>query len=518
MKKIFILLFILFINVYTFAFVFEGGLITETNRLIYKDQMLFIAGFSYLNDIVLNSNKFKVVKIPIGFRYGITPKIEFIGDIILNSQSSDFNNSPKGIERLNFGSRLQLNKLITTKFLLSVAGNNELYYAVDEIGGQIEVQSGFKLLLGYVNANVGYQFRGGDFSFDGFDTNTLSPIKRTYNNKSSLYYLASYNLPLMSNLSIFTEFCYKGKLNEASEKENYFNIGSKYELDEDIEIIAAVTKGISDGAPDLGINIQFNKYFGFNYYQAERRTRQPVPSREKFSVKEKPEVVIEDIKKRPAIEEKTTAETTEEKSLQKIKEKIKEIEQKNKGVQKEEKEVITAAPQKEAQILYCPNCGEQVPAESNFCPYCGFNLKNYKSQQSEKKEIIEDNKFIIKSEDEIKFNNYMEKGKIEFSKNNYKEAANYYKKALSINPINQVALYNTGVAYFYAEEYKTAKEYFEKAVSVNANDIDSLNYLAIIYNFEGNIQKAVDTFERVLRIDPKNQTAKANLERLGIYK
>lgn len=39
--------------------------------------------------------------------------------------------------------------------------------------------------------------------------------------------------------------------------------------------------------------------------------------------------------------------------------------------------------------MYCSNCGKEIPKESDFCPYCGTDLKEENSiEKSSKSENI----------------------------------------------------------------------------------------------------------------------------------
>lgn len=546
-KKNLILLSILFIlsNSTVFSYVYLGGLEVESNRVLSKDQFIWISGFSYLNDIKYLNTKFKVVRIPMTVKYGLTNKIEFQGDIVFNSQSSDFNESPRGLEKISFSTRTRLNSVITTKLSVSMLGDNDLYYGVDDAAAGIEVQTGFKLLNGNFFGNVGYTFRSGKFNYSDADP-TIPDIAKEFKNYFS--YGLAYNWPFKSDFSLCLEYLYKGKFIDDGEDNSSFNIGAKYELDEDIELVGAVSTGLTDGAPNVGITIMFNKYFGYSYYEPienQPQTQRPVRKKrpvieEEYASTPAPATTGATEKSVESVEPqsqtavaKSKAKVSDEERLNRIKEKMKALEQNKKPEEQPIAIVKPKIPKKEAApqqkkitLLYCPNCGEQVPTDANFCPFCGFNLQQYKNKteisdgkESIKKEAKPLNENVLSTTDESKFDNLMEKGKIAFHNNNYNEAINYFKKALTINPINLKALFNTAVSYYHAEEYQKAKEYFEKASSLNEKDVDSLNYLAWIYHtIDGNIQKAVDTYEKVLKIDADNQVARGNLERLGIFK
>ena len=132
----------------------------------------------------------------------------------------------------------------------------------------------------------------------------------------------------------------------------------------------------------------------------------------------------------------------------------------------------------------------------------------------------------------------------------FDKAIEQFKKALAINPNFPGALNNIGVCYGRIGEYSLAEQSFQKALSLKRDDVYAMNNLAIMYMETGNLDKAreyaemaVSTepsyanghltlgsvsatlgdferaereFSRVLELDPANQRAQQNLERVRL--
>lgn len=139
-------------------------------------------------------------------------------------------------------------------------------------------------------------------------------------------------------------------------------------------------------------------------------------------------------------------------------------------------------------------------------------------------------------------------GQILQKEGRFREAIAEYEKALALNPNFPSALNNIGVCYGRLKEYDKAERSFRRALTINAKDIFAMNNLAImfletrrfedareiatqavtvepnyangyltlgsIYATTGEHDQAEVAFRKVLEIDPSNQRAKTNLDRL----
>lgn len=515
MKILFLFFTLIYLMSYpAFSYLHLGGIETESHIILSKDMVLWNAGFMFLNDIEYNEEKFDVIRVPVTLKYGLTNKVELQGGVIFNSQSSDFNNSPRGVESIYLGSRFRLNQMLSAKIYMNISGNRKLYYGIDEISIGSEIQTGIKLLQGSLSINGGYISRSGKFLIE--NPYPLSPDTKEYENH--IYYSAVYNYPVFRELNFFVEYVDFGQSIEDSYKNIYANAGIKYEIADDVELIFYGTKGFEPGAPDLGVSFMFNKYFGYSYYSAsgiDIRQHQPDHSQPAERV---PLIVQSDekvLRAAQAFEEsfiKSLPHGGEDDIvLSSILDKIRQLE-----LMVEPKEA-TKKPEKDEQrqkpeLLYCNNCGEQIPPDSLFCPFCGQSLDDSKVKHSH---IPDDAQVSV--ENYALFSASMEKGRADFSKNRYDRAIHHFRQALKIIPTSVEALYNIGVAHFYAREYKESRQFFEQAIALAPNDVDSLNFLAWIYHIQGDIKLAIETYKKTLEIDPDNPVAKANLERLGIY-
>ena len=67
----------------------------------------------------------------------------------------------------------------------------------------------------------------------------------------------------------------------------------------------------------------------------------------------------------------------------------------------------------------------------------------------------------------------------------YNESIGYFDKALGIDPVNGLALYNKGLALFNLGKYNESIGYYDKVLAIDPEDVDSLNYKgAALTNWE----------------------------------
>jgi tetratricopeptide (TPR) repeat protein len=69
-----------------------------------------------------------------------------------------------------------------------------------------------------------------------------------------------------------------------------------------------------------------------------------------------------------------------------------------------------------------------------------------------------------------------------------------------------------------SKDWKLAIELNEEILQTYPDDIPTLNRLGIAYSMQGKSKMSVDSFKKVLVLDPKNQIAKNNIDRLKANK
>lgn len=139
--------------------------------------------------------------------------------------------------------------------------------------------------------------------------------------------------------------------------------------------------------------------------------------------------------------------------------------------------------------MKCPNCGGEINDNSNFCRFCGFNLRIIDASADKMfchncGNLIEiDSKFCnncgvkvesVKKEKSI--DDYLLEAKNEFELNNYENSNKLFLKALEIEENNKDALFGVIKSFFNLEEYGEVVLYSYKYIKLDANNIDVLNF------------------------------------------
>ena len=88
----------------------------------------------------------------------------------------------------------------------------------------------------------------------------------------------------------------------------------------------------------------------------------------------------------------------------------------------------------------------------------------------------------------------------------------HYKKALELEPNNDIFQYTVGIAYLEVKDISNAVIHFEKAVDLNENNLVAMNSLAICYQETGEWAKAEKYLRLVAEKDSQSLSAKKNLE------
>lgn len=94
-------------------------------------------------------------------------------------------------------------------------------------------------------------------------------------------------------------------------------------------------------------------------------------------------------------------------------------------------------------------------------------------------------------------------GDANFKKDNFDEAVKNYQAALKINPSDEVTLLKIGNIYYNAkQDNKNAINFYKKSIIVNPNYADGWFNLGLVYANENNNNKAKECFHRVITLNP----------------
>lgn len=106
---------------------------------------------------------------------------------------------------------------------------------------------------------------------------------------------------------------------------------------------------------------------------------------------------------------------------------------------------------------------------------------------------------------------YINMGNIMDDAQRYNEAIDSYKKALTISPKDDAALYNLGIAYKHAGRPELAIEVWKKSAELNPESPRPLMAIADYYYEKQHFDLAMDEYQRILRRWPNIQDAHFNL-------
>lgn len=96
-----------------------------------------------------------------------------------------------------------------------------------------------------------------------------------------------------------------------------------------------------------------------------------------------------------------------------------------------------------------------------------------------------------------------------FNEGRLDEAINLYKKTLLVAPKNYNLHYNLGVIYLKKSDYLNAAEEFKKVVSLNADDADAYYNLGVIYeSFLNDKDKALHYYRKYLKYSSHKEEKK----------
>ncbi|MFW5770664.1 MAG: tetratricopeptide repeat protein [Spirochaetota bacterium] len=106
---------------------------------------------------------------------------------------------------------------------------------------------------------------------------------------------------------------------------------------------------------------------------------------------------------------------------------------------------------------------------------------------------------------------YLNMGNILDDQQQFRDAIDAYQKALSIDPKDDTALYNLGIAYDHAGIPEKAVETWNRAASLNPDKPGPLLAIANMYYEGGHYNQAMDEYVRILRRWPNIQEAQFKL-------
>ena len=108
-----------------------------------------------------------------------------------------------------------------------------------------------------------------------------------------------------------------------------------------------------------------------------------------------------------------------------------------------------------------------------------------------------------------------QKSYLDYQNKNYEKSIDELLQLVKLHPEGSSGYYNNvGMCYLELDKLKEAEKYFRLSIE-NKNDF-STPYVNLGFTYEklGNREKAKEYYEKAQQIDPNNQEAKKNLERI----
>jgi len=99
-----------------------------------------------------------------------------------------------------------------------------------------------------------------------------------------------------------------------------------------------------------------------------------------------------------------------------------------------------------------------------------------------------------------------------------KDAIRAYKKAIKIDPLNEIAHFNLGVTYGKLGLFDNAEAEYKNSIRINGHNPHPHNNLGNIYEDRGLFQKAMAEYKRAQSIDPNNAIAWNNIGNISFKK
>ncbi|HPP87239.1 MAG TPA: tetratricopeptide repeat protein [bacterium] len=502
---------ILILKHQNFAFVRADGYKVETSQTLKNGDVLIKGGLLINQKIKPHQDlELKSLSIPLSINLGLTKNREAGFFLQLDDQKADTISNQYGtrtLSKIGLTAKAKIFKDLSAKMTLGYSINGKSYYSADGIFVIPELMYDFPLQVGVLFSNIGYEYVDGKYNFLG-EENKINMSKR-------FIYGIGYFYPATQNLGFNLEYTGSQKYAENFKNLGAINFTSKYRMDPDIILVTALSFGMSDGSPKNSVYIGFEKYFGLFEKQNDYLNY-------RWKSYDKTEVAASTIK-------------------------TKKISQKR-GEGTKVKYCNTCGYTTTGEERFCPEdgtrlieelqieenkcgvCGNEIPEDANFCPFCGAKARkviNLDKDAVKKPEVgttpineLEDEPIASKSSeiaDLSKVEILLDDAKKFFDKENYDKAIDVYLAAAKIDPTNHKIWYNLGVTYYFNKQYADAKNAFERAIKIKSKDVDTLLYLGAVQGLLRQKNDAVRTFKRVLEIEPNNDIARRNLQKMGYY-
>ncbi|MEA3475609.1 MAG: tetratricopeptide repeat protein [Candidatus Cloacimonadota bacterium] len=103
-------------------------------------------------------------------------------------------------------------------------------------------------------------------------------------------------------------------------------------------------------------------------------------------------------------------------------------------------------------------------------------------------------------------------------KENYDKSIEYFKKALNIQPEDEIIYVNMGTVYADKGDYSKAIEYYQKAIEIDPDDASAYYNMGNAYDKMGNYDKAIAFYQKAIEINPDDAYAYNNMGLVYYYK
>ncbi len=110
---------------------------------------------------------------------------------------------------------------------------------------------------------------------------------------------------------------------------------------------------------------------------------------------------------------------------------------------------------------------------------------------------------------------YFQLGLVYFKQKEYANAIAAYQKAVQLDPLFPDTFFNLGYVYALVEDYPNSEKMYSRVVELAPSFIDeALFNLAMIQERLGKIDQSLINLQRAVKINPENEMAKTNLDRI----
>ena len=184
----------------------------------------------------------------------------------------------------------------------------------------------------------------------------------------------------------------------------------------------------------------------------------------------------------------------------------------NKEIKRSKKKADSHAgsdqPEIDEDLYTCENCGAQVDPNRNICMKCGAFHDPIQRMMAEKV-MQQTNAYSTRLAEAPSFKGMGMKKEIQYNdglryleKMRLNEAVQYYEKAVKKNPSNVTNWNNYGVAYMGLKDRRSAFYCYGKAIKLDLLYYIGLYNIGAVY-FECNqYEKAIKYFDQALKINP----------------